>query len=293
MRPRKRSWWAFFVVVLVGLGRTVAAQNPAGKLGEELQGQPLYLSGFWMSDKLEFDGAGHLKGKSDIGPVTLSGVDVKSVAVDGREMVIHGERVGLVADGDGRLVRRVIHSTTLIVPSLRRGDGNKFRANEELSVKVHADADGSFDTALKTIFANGLAELATSVPEYWKCYAKGYFEQEIASSEAEKAVQACVAGRSLAPDVERGDDFVPPKLLSTVDPNFSGRAAELGVSGVSRIHFTVSRHGIPVGFQIVEAVGAGLDEATLAAVYQYKFQPATSSGNPVAADSDFSLHYKQ
>jgi TonB family protein len=60
---------------------------------------------------------------------------------------------------------------------------------------------------------------------------------------------------------------------------------------VSHVRFTVTQQGIPVGFQVVRAVGAGMDEETLKAVSEFKFQPATMNGVPVTSDLDVSQVY--
>jgi len=288
---RRVRWFAWALVVPCLLfvrpttGQTVEPQTMVGK--------PLYLRGLWASDKLEFDSEGQLVGDAKVGPLTLSGIDVQHANVDGKQLFIRGQRVALIADSEGRLQRQVIVSRTHIFGSLRRGDAKNFKANEEINITVHADGSGSFEVALRAIFADGLADLSKTVPKYWRCYADGYFAKSLAPDAAKSTVEACVREHSLAPWTEatgRGN-FVGPKLVETTPPPFTREAAELGVSGVSRVHFTVSKHGIAVGFQVVQAVGAGLDEATLTAVSQYHFQPATSDGVAVNADSDFSMNY--
>ena len=84
----------------------------------------------------------------------------------------------------------------------------KFVAAEEMSLTIHADGDGRFEKALQAIFANGLPELADSVPIYWKCYAQGYFVDDTTSGEPDRVVERCVAARSLAKasNAEAGED---------------------------------------------------------------------------------------
>jgi len=257
MRRIQQFQWTLAVLCLLfgpsARGQTVAPQT--------MVGEPLYLRGQWTGDKLEFDAEGRPVGDVKAGPLTLSGIDVQHVDVDNKRLSIHGRRVALVADGEGRLQRQVIVSRTRIFP--------------------------------KAIFADGFADLSGSVPKYWRCYADGYFAKSLRPDEAKSTVEACVKERSLAPESEEAmrGDFVPIKVLDRTPPPFTREAAELGVSGVSRVHFTVSKHGIAVGFQVVQAVGAGLDEATLTAVSQYHFEPATSDGVAVNADTDFSMNY--
>jgi TonB family protein len=282
-------------LVLAPAGYFLAAQAKSDQVATKLVGQPLYLRGLWMGPNLEFDGAGKLLGTAHQWPFTLSGIDVTGVSVQGKELVIRANRVALVANSEGVLERRNLSSTTRIFPSLRRGDGNKFIANLEVKLVVHADEDGSFDQALKAIFANGFRELAATVPPYWSCYAEGYFAEGTTAIKAEQTVEDCVKRRSLSgteAESYRGQAaFADAQIVSAVAPTFTQLAASVGVDGVSHVRFTVTQQGIPVGFQVVRAVGAGMDEETLKAASESKFQPATMNGVPVTSDLDVSQAY--
>jgi TonB family protein len=172
---------------------------------------------------------------------------------------------------------------------------NRFVANAEVKIVVHADEDGSFDKALKAIFANGFQELAPGVPSYWSCYAEGYFKEGATARDAERTVEDCVKRRSLSgPETEsyRGQaGFAGAQIVSRVAPEFTQLAASVGVDGVSHVRFTVTQQGIPMGFQVVRAAGAGMDEETLKAVSESKFRPATMNGVPVRSDLDVSQRY--
>jgi TonB family protein len=283
-------------LILVGamahgaIAQNAKAQSSEDELRDRLVEKQLYLRGFWMSDRLEFDGKGTLKSKSDLEPFTLCGIDVQRVEVAGKEMKIDGRRIGLVADSDGRLERRPIRSTTEIWPSLRRDP--TYKADEEISIKIHGNTPGEFDRALSAIFVEGLHGLAAVVPPYWTCYAQGYFENDNDAATAEESVKNCIRHRSLTPERENEDisDSTPPKVVGALSPHLPERAAELGVSGTSEVAFTVSEHGIPVGFQIVKAVGGGVDEALLQALSQVQFQPGTRGGKSVSAGYHLSMN---
>jgi hypothetical protein len=277
-------------LILIGLlAHGSRAQSPEEDLRKRLVEKPLYLRGFWASDRLEFDNNGTLKSKSDLDPFSLCGIDVLHVKVSGREIKIDGRRVGLVSDGDGLLKRVPITSTTIIFPSLRRDP--TFRANEEISIKISGDGSGNFDAALKALFVDGLHEPASIVPPYWMCYAQGYFENGNDAETAEAVVKACVEKKSIAPKYPNDDqlEMRPPKIVGPLTPNFRERFAELEGSGISEIAFTVSAHGIPLGFQVVKAVGGGADEALLVAAAQAKYEPGTRGGKAISSDYKVSI----
>jgi TonB family protein len=280
---------ALVAAVLMGCVAGVRAQSDVeSQLRERLVGRSLYLRGAWAGDSLEFDETGKAVGNPLVGPLTLSGVDVKSVRVKGKLMTIHAERVALVLGDKGRLERKAIYSTTLIVPSLRRGDGSKFKASEEMKLVLHSDATGSFDTALRVVFADGKAELATSVPAYWRCYAKGFFAQDVAQDVAQRTVDVCARSQSLPEDDDEG--YTPPEM-GEVTPQYTREAAEMGVEGLSRVQFVVGTRGLLLHFQIMRAVGAGLDESTIQALAAAHYKAAMKDGVPVAGNMEYRIKY--
>ena len=157
----KRVWQAGWGALVMVAGVSAPAQS-ASDWQSRLVEHPLYLRGVWQENTLEFDALGKPMKAAHPGPLTLSGIEVTSVSVKGNAMVIHGSRVALVATADGRLERQTPESSTGIAFSLRKN--NVFKAKEEMKLTLHADAQGSFEGAVKAIFADGLKEFSTSVP---------------------------------------------------------------------------------------------------------------------------------
>jgi len=227
-------------------------------------------------------------------------VDVKSVALQGNSLIIHGNRVALVATEDGKqgLERKMISSTTQIWPSFRHGDKSNFHASEEVQITVQKDSRETFDTALANIFADGLEQLAASVPSYWKCYATNYFVPPVISEDAEKKVNQCVKVMANGSDQDEdaqhaysvGGSVLPPTATVYMPPKYSGIAGELMVSGSAVVHLRVGIDGIPVGLQVVRAIGAGLDEEALQAASQDRFKPATRDG--IAAPVNINIAFR-
>jgi TonB family protein len=220
------------------------------------------------------------------GPLTLSGIDVSDISVKGKTLVLEAQRVALVAGKDGRLERRGLLSTTLMYGTMQK----EYRTKEMVKITIHADATGSFDAPLKAIFANGLADLAPSVPSYWRCYASGYFQEGVGSGDAQRVVADCVDQLGKLNPTSTEDSA--PDMLTQPQPQGTREAAELGVAGESEVHIVVRPGGNPTDFQIVRAVGAGLDEATLQALSECRFKPATRNGVAVASGLAFSLRYQ-
>jgi hypothetical protein len=179
-----------------------------------------------------------------------------------------------------------VASTTRIWPTLRRGNGQFYRATESVQFTVHADAHGSFDTALTRIFADGLAQLAITVPSYWRCYAASFFVDAAVSPDAGREVERCAerqSGAAHPPGEATEGGFSPPAVLRGVASAFTRGAAEMGLAGISTIYLIIGANGAPSDFQVIEPLGAGLDEETMEAASHFVFRPATQDGKPVPA----------
>ncbi len=288
----RRIFTAGLACLLLYLPQTVRADD--GKW-QSLIGKALYLRGFWCSDDLTFDKEGKPIGNPQVGPVTLSGFDITSAAVNGHTLVLHGVRVTLVAKSGkaSGLERARLLSTTHIMFSLRAKNNRDYKSTENVSIKVEADANGHFDAAMSQIFVEGLPELAKVVPVYWQCYARAYFIPAQPSETAEKDIDQCVVSPSTLGEEEDKPDresSTPPVLLHPSSPNVPPFAAELGVYGTVVVHVRVRADGTPVGIQIVRALGAGVDEAIMQAVSQDRFQPAMRAGVAVDANMDLTFH---
>ena len=260
--------------------------QPEPKPEDWLLHQDLYLRGFWHGTKLEFDATGKPLQEYPPGPVTLSGIDILSVRRDRHRLFLHAAEVALVADTAGRLQRHKVTNTTQMFGTLQK----KYIAQQELDIVVNADSNGSFTTALPNIFARGLRDLASSVPSFWKCYAAAYFSADFSDEEARERVRLCVQEPAI-PTETNGDATTPPSVLSSQQPRFNSSAFEVNASGSSKVHVTITKAGYPVHLQVVQAVGAGLDEAALDAVAHWRFQPALKDELPVLSQIDVSIDF--
>ncbi len=278
--------WVCLLFLGLGWDEMAVAASP----GADLVGKPLYLRGLWEQDQLSFDAAGQPLGKATAGSVTLSGVDIMEAKVHGKTLVLTGYRVALIAKSDptAGLERRTIKS----VARVGKTSGEPL---DKMKITIQQDAAGGFDGGLKAVFAEGLEELAGSVPGQWHCYAQSYFVPVVAEN-AMKAVQQCTmvsARASGAGPIQRAGGVVqPPKVLYQMNPQFTPVARELKVSGASLVSVTVSADGTTSDVRIVRAAGAGLDEAAMEAVAHYKFQPATQNGVAVATVLNIEVNFQ-
>jgi len=77
---------------------------------------------------------------------------------------------------------------------------------------------------------------------------------------------------------------VMPKLLKSVDPEFSEEARAKKQGGRIQVHVLIDETGHVANATVVRGVGYGLDEKALEAIRQYVFFPAQTNGVAVACD---------
>ena len=70
-------------------------------------------------------------------------------------------------------------------------------------------------------------------------------------------------------------------LTYRVEPQYTDQAREARLQGAVRLQAVVRKDGSVDSVQVVQGLGMGLDEAAVAAVKQWRFQPATRNGEPV------------
>ena len=76
-------------------------------------------------------------------------------------------------------------------------------------------------------------------------------------------------------------DYLPPKLIKSVRPELSPWLRLARPRGEIRVQFAVDETGTVRGATVVQSTNPALNEATLTAVQQWRYQPALRQGKPV------------
>ena len=84
-------------------------------------------------------------------------------------------------------------------------------------------------------------------------------------------------------------DVSPPHLLTEVDPVPPDLETAEHAAGICRVSFIVNSSGQPEQIVIERGISASMDPAILAAVRQYRFQPALLHGRPVPVRAVLSI----
>jgi hypothetical protein len=280
-----------YIAVICGLllsaGPMTARAQTAAEWQERLVRRPLYLRGYWQENTLEFDPTGQPIMAAHPGPLTLSGMDVTGVTINGNTMVLRGYRVALTGQPNGRLERRTPESTTLIVGNLLN---RHFKAKEEMKLTLHADTQGSFAAPVAAIFADGLMDFAKHVPTYWLCYAEGYMLRDVSEDNAAAITDGCLRRTGLSNRPAEDGDYTPAGIESIPSIAWPHQVAELGVTGQSVVRVLVGENGMPHIFQVVKPVGAGMDESIMQAEAKAHYHPGSRDGKPVPSAIDVLLN---
>jgi TonB family protein len=182
---------------------------------------------------------------------------------------------------------------------MRRIPAKTDQDNGAITLEVQPDASGSYDQALNAIFAKDLAALAPSLPSYWQAYAMQHFLPVASAPRLEKEsyskpqVTVDVADKD---DNDRamhvGGSVKPPTLIHAYNPVFTDLANAQKFSGNVKLYLWFDSDGKVSHVSIARPAGLGLDEAAIAAVQQYEFQPATKNGAPVTVDLYLDVSFK-
>jgi protein TonB len=89
-----------------------------------------------------------------------------------------------------------------------------------------------------------------------------------------------------------GKGVSEPKLIYSVDPEFSDEARRAKYQGVCVVSVIVDAQGNPQHVHVARSLGMGLDEKAVEAVKQYKFKPAWYQGHPVAVEIDVVVNFR-
>jgi TonB family protein len=89
-----------------------------------------------------------------------------------------------------------------------------------------------------------------------------------------------------------GGSVKPPTLVHTYNPTFTDLANAQKFTGNVKLYLWFDSDGKVSHVSVAKPAGLGLDEAAIAAVEQYQFQPATQNGSAVTVDLYLDVSFK-
>jgi gamma-glutamyltranspeptidase/glutathione hydrolase len=116
------------------------------------------------------------------------------------------------------------------------------------------------------------------------------FEQKLALDNVNSAQPDAAA---LPPGMYRvGNGVTPPKVTFSPDPEYPEEARAAKIEGAVNLWVVVGSDGKVHDVRVREGIGHGLDEKAVAAVRNWRFNPATHEGRPVAVQINVQVNFR-
>jgi TonB family protein len=88
-----------------------------------------------------------------------------------------------------------------------------------------------------------------------------------------------------------GPGITPPKMLLHVNPSYPVQAKKEKREGTVVVSVVITEKGIPEDVRVTKSAAPDLDENAVAAVRQWKFEPALKDGKPVKVKTRIEVNY--
>lgn len=195
---------------------------------------------------------------------TMGVLKIKSVKLKGQQVRINGIRRTLLYDKKGQL-------------TLYRSEPPEV----EIVVDLHAaDPNMVLPQLENELFFPSLGDAVAAVPKQLQGSIPGHILTEWRPKKQSPPCDCAADGTDACVD-HRLNGLQQPKVLRSVDPEFTDEARRAKLNGNVQVALTVDSLGHPMDLWLVRPLGYGLDEAAARAVQQYIFQPATCHDNAV------------
>ena len=89
-----------------------------------------------------------------------------------------------------------------------------------------------------------------------------------------------------------GGGVLAPRPLATPDPQYTDQARKAKLEGTCILAMIVGPDGKPHDIRVQRGIGMGLDQKAIEAVQQWRFDPATKDGQPVAVQISVEVSFK-
>jgi TonB family protein len=84
----------------------------------------------------------------------------------------------------------------------------------------------------------------------------------------------------------------PPRLIKRVEPEYTEHARAAGIQGTVMLRAQLDEKGQLSAFSISRGLGYGLDENAIRCAQQWKFEPSTRNGVPIAVHIVLEVNFR-
>lgn len=221
------------------------------------------LRHFYESSDLRYDLNGELVGASKSGPWTVSGrIEITEISLKPSELYIGGNRLLAVY----------------------QESGNKFtyiRMPDRVVIRIATDSAPTEAQVHKTmvrVFVSS-GELSRTVPPVWRSFLeKGNCDVDVVTVRVREPVIL-------------NSGIIQGKAISQPKPLYPALAKQARVQGTVRLKAVIGKDGSIHSLCLSKPMGAGLDEAAIASVEQWRYQPYLLEGEPVEVETQITVNF--
>jgi TonB family protein len=87
-------------------------------------------------------------------------------------------------------------------------------------------------------------------------------------------------------------DKAAPVIVRRIEPEYTTEARAKGIQGVVTLSADVASDGTTQNIRVVKSLDHGLDRNAIAAVKEWRFQPATRNGQPVTVPASIDVRFE-
>jgi TonB family protein len=92
--------------------------------------------------------------------------------------------------------------------------------------------------------------------------------------------------------IKMGPGVTAPRVLQKSDPEYTPEAKAAKISGTVLLSVVVGSDGVARDTQVIRSLDPGLDNKAMAAVQNWKFQPATKDGQAVSVQATIEVNFR-
>lgn len=246
---------------LIGMvtAQTGISSHLESDLRRDFEKKAVLVRHFYEGSLLRYDDSLRPVGAPE-GSWTVTGyVEIKQLRIENDVVTIEGRRLAAIYDEKQRNMRLARYDEPVLFKIPVRSDDDARRKFDQIFVTIGEDP-------------------ATLVPSHWRHYAETH---EIVDLRKPLKDQPTMQ-RTLREGVYQvGGEISPPRPIYRPEPTFTAFARRFHIQGQTAILMTLNEKGEPEDLSIVKPLGAGLDEAAVQTVKQWRFEPALRRGEPV------------
>jgi len=287
---------------IIATSTTSRAQDAEASV-KQFEGKTLILRHPLMSDSQRYDADGKvLKGGKEGSWTVYSGVLVDHVTLTTDKLLLAGRRVFFLFPEN----KLVLFEFT----RLKNSDASLPLSpllTVEINLGKRIDSAEHVQAIFQRVFALDTATFLKTLPDFWRIYLQEHhFDYEPSQQkeaeyhwrkQAAESIQSVQNAQPTATgDLGNSDTNQPtfhigknsnvkaPQAKFTPAPEYSAIAQYENYRGVVIMNIIVGTDGKIDRVRLARPLGMGLDEAAVAAVQTWRFQPSTHNGQPVAVE---------